>query len=138
MKEWLAAIGEIFVAFFICTWCCMILLINKCSVLSNAFHNLNILQNTDYVQRIHLQNLGIYLLFLIITLRKVLYCDIFQVKTVITLSWKLFNETWQQRILSQHNLFHLQKHTEEAWRKEITSTISPHKESFLEHMSQQW
>lgn len=76
---------ELFVAFFICMWCCFIL--------SNAFHNLNTLQNTDYVQKIHLQNLGIYIQCLIIALRKVLYCDIFQAKTVFTLSCKHFNET---------------------------------------------
>jgi hypothetical protein len=93
MKERLADIRELFVAFCICTWSCMTLLINKCSILSNAFHNLNTLQNADYVQKIHLQNVGIYTQFLITTLRKVLYCDIFQVKSAFTLSWKHFNET---------------------------------------------
>jgi hypothetical protein len=51
-------------------------------MLYNAFHDLNILQNADYVQKIYLQNLGTYIQFLIITLRKVLYCDIIQVKSV--------------------------------------------------------
>jgi hypothetical protein len=111
MKEWLAEIWKLFVEFDISTSCWM----TSCYVLSNALHNC-ILQNTDYVQKISLQNLWIIYIVLIINLRKVLHCSSKN-------SNYLKLETFQQNMTRQicfSTVFSttLQKHNGEALRRE--------------------